>query len=89
MKMTCARNALVASHFGLASTSAIVTVRWKVPLIPLYEPVPEPPTIGVVPATVTVPEHVPGSDGKCRNALTILLPSAAMLNQTSPGSSPG
>jgi hypothetical protein len=88
MTMASARNAADALHPDFETTSSIVAVRLKLPLIPLYEPVPEPATIGVAPAAVTVPEHVPVLDGKWLNALTTLLSRSAMLTGTSPGPAP-
>jgi len=40
--MICERNLLVPLHTGCASTSSIVVVMLKPPLIPRYKPVPEP-----------------------------------------------
>jgi hypothetical protein len=55
INMICERNLLVPLHTGCASTSSIVVVMLKLPLIPRYRPVPEPATIGAAAATVTVP----------------------------------
>jgi hypothetical protein len=49
--------------------------------------VPEPVTIGVAPATVTVPEQVVVLAGKLLNLLTSLSPSSAMSSRIEPWAS--
>jgi hypothetical protein len=58
--MDCASKALPEKgwHPGFASTSLPVMVKVKLPLIPLYAPVPEPATTGAAPVTAACPEHV-------------------------------
>ena len=43
--MVCLRNAAVRVQADFGTTSSIVTVRVKAPLIPVYVPVPEPATL--------------------------------------------
>ena len=82
--MTCARNALLPSHTGFTSTSSIVTVTVKLPLIPRYAPVPEPATTGIVTVKLTLPEQVLLLDGQGLNARMIFLWRLAMLSRNEP-----
>ena len=49
---------LVPLHTGFTSTSSIVPVTVKLPLIPRYEPVPEPATTGKAAVKLMLSEHV-------------------------------
>ena len=75
---------LVPLHTGFTSTSSIVPVTVKLPLIPRYEPVPEPATTGKTAVKLMLPEHVLALDGQWRYASATFVSRPAMLSRNEP-----
>lgn len=69
--MTCQRRLAGAAGWqDLASASSSVSVIRKLPLIPRYEPVPDPATIGAAAATLMKSDYARGEIGSWLAALT-------------------
>src|ERR1700722_7996452 len=74
----------VRGHVGHVSTSLMVTTRSKLPLMPLYAPVPEPVATGALAFTTSTPEQVFRLVGNNANAATRRFSSAVISRANEP-----